>query len=185
MLKFNPTEFTIMQLEKITLMLKYIFKAIFYGFPLLIATFWITGAEPHWLFHNFNLMPEQLLPLGDPSTTTRILGFMVTLLPTIAGMLISYYFINLFDLYHQGRVFEFKNARCIRNIAIVTIGWQLVRPIYDVLISYALTYQTGIQIHVLFDVTALRNFLIGILIYIVALVMEQACKLREEQDYTI
>jgi len=173
-------------LTNITGLFKVVFRALFYLLPISVALYWVMNGRPDWLFNMLNLMPQQLLPLSKLAITTKLLGFVVTLLPMVAGMLILHFLSTLFGMYQQKRIFELANAKCFRNIAIVTIGWQIIRPLYDVLISLVLTIPQGhTMIYVMFDVDAARNFLIGVVMYVVALVMLEGSKMREEQEFTV
>lgn len=162
-------------------------KALFWlGFwvtPAAIILCWLTnGSVFHFQIHSFDNLPS----IAQLPTVAKILGFSVTLIPTIVLMLVFYFTARLFNAYQSGKIFEMDNARCIRNIGIVIFVWELVRPIYDLLISYAFSFSTGKPIfQVAFDATTIGEVIIGILLIVIGWIMMEANKLKEEQEFTI
>jgi len=146
-----------------------------------------------WLFiNNFpEIMYRKMLPyfveLPLP-VSARMMGFVVTMLPTGVAMAGAYYLMLLFRLYEQGLIFREANVRCFRNLSRVLIWWFAVGIAHKSLLSIALTLhhppgQRMITVELGSpDLTAL---LLGAILAVIAWVMEEARKLQEDQDLTV
>ena len=80
--------------------------------------------------------------------------------------------------------FGINNAQCIKIVAITILAWEIIQPFYDMLISFTLTYPNSTVI-AQFDVSNLRGLIIGVALYVIAWVMEEANTIKQEQDYTV
>lgn len=167
-----------------------LFKFIFwFGFwitPVVLIFCWLSsGALLDWFhfqIHSFSNLPS----INSLSSTARLLGFLVTLIPAGILMLVFYFTAKLFASYQSGKIFEIDNALCIRNIGITIFAWELISPIYDLLISYVFSYSTGVPIfQVAFNAQTIGNIVVAILLIVIGWIMLEANKLKEEQEYTI
>ena len=120
--------------------------------------------------------------------SARIMGFMVTMLPTAVGISGAYYLMRLFHLYEQGQIFRLPNVQCFKKLSRVLIWWFAVGIIHRSILSVALTLHNppGQRIVTLGigspDLTAL---LLGGILAVIAWVMEEGRKLQEDQDLTV
>ncbi len=146
-----------------------------------------------WVFINYfpeiiyrNMLPDFVsFPLP---VRTRLMGFMVTMMPTGIAMLGAYYLMRLFRLYEQGHIFRASNVRCFKSLSRVLIWWFAAGIVHRSLLSVALTFhnppgkrwfELGLSSA---DLTAL---LLGGILAVIAWVMEEGRKLQEDQDFTV
>ena len=146
-----------------------------------------------WLFINrfpeiiFRKMLPYFVTMPLPASA-RIMGFVVTMMPTGVAMFGAYYLIQLFRLYEQGQIFRDSNVRCFKNLSRVLIWWFAVGIVHKSLLSIALTLHNppGQRMITLElgspDLTAL---LLGAILAVIAWVMEEGRKLQEDQDFTV
>ncbi len=146
-----------------------------------------------WLFINSfpEMMYRKMLPyfVSMPlPVSARIMGFVVTMLPTGIAMIGGYYLMRLFRLYEQGLIFRNSNVRCFKTLSRVLIWWFAVGIVHKSLLSIALTLhhppgQRMITVELGSpDLTAL---LLGAILAVIAWVMEEGRKLQEDQDFTV
>lgn len=146
-----------------------------------------------WVFINTfpEAMQRSILPyfVTVPlPVSAQIMGFMVTMIPTGIAMAGAYHLMRLFSLYQQGHIFSPSNVRCFKNLSRVLIWWFAAGIVQRTLLGIALTlhYPPGHRILTISlgspDLTAL---LLGIILAIIAWVMEEGRKLQADQDFTI
>lgn len=146
-----------------------------------------------WLF--INSFPEivyrKMLPyfvMLPLPVSARLMGFLVTMLPTGIAMFGAYYLMRLFHLYEQGQIFKLANVLCFRKLSRVLIWWFIIGIAHKSLLSVALTLHNppGHRMITLEigspDLTAL---LLGGILAVIAWVMEEGRRLQEDQDFTI
>lgn len=162
-----------------------VFKVVFILIPAINAMV--------WLFINVipNQMQNGILPnyaqLPLPAQA-RLMGFIVSMLPAAIAMYGTWTMVRLFRLYEMEQIFRKANVRCYRDISRALIIWCVARFISEPLMSIALTlhYPPGQRLLVLglnsVDITAL---LVGLVLAVIAWVMDEGRKLQEEQDLTI
>lgn len=122
------------------------------------------------------------------SPTTRLLGFLINMIPTGFELLIIYFLIKLFKQFEQNEIFSPSNVRYIRNIGYALLFGQLVQPIYQSLIGILLTSSNPPHQHffsITFGTDNIRIMIGAGIIILVSWIMAEAQKLREEQQLTI
>lgn len=136
-------------------------------------------------FHDTMLPGYVSLPLP---LSARLLAFVVTMIPAGVAMAGIYYLMRLFQLYEQGDIFKPTNVRCFRKLSRVLLLWFAAGIVHRPLLSIALTLHNPPGHRMLTigfgspDVTAL---LLGLILAVIAWVMEEGRKLQEEQDLTV
>ena len=146
-----------------------------------------------WLF--MNRFPEILYRKMLPYFVTiplplssRLMGFMVVMIPTGVAMCGAYYLIRLFRLYEKGHIYTPANVYCFRKLSRVLIWWFAAGIVHRSLLSIVLTLHNPLGQRMLTvelgspDLTAL---LLGGILAIIAWVMEEGRKLQEDYDLTV
>lgn len=120
--------------------------------------------------------------------TTRLVGFLICLLPTAVALAGLTTLMRLFRLYEGGQIFTADNVACYRRLAKILLWWCGVGILMDPLMSVGLTLHNPPGRHVLSvglvsaDLTALMT---GLFLAIISWVMEEAQRLKEDQDLTV
>ena len=166
--------------------LRIAFTVILILTPILCALAWIFVNEMTADMHEAMRLPHYArLPLP---LWARVAGFVVSMLPACVAMYGIVVLIRLFRLYEKGQIFRPGNVRCYRSLSRALIWWCVANIVADPLMSIGLTLhhppgQRMISIGLGSpDMTAL---LVGFVLAVIAWVMEEGCKLQEEQDYTV
>lgn len=146
-----------------------------------------------WIFMNDLLGPIQheLLPsyvrLPLP-VKARFLGWVVSLLQLAVFLYATATLLRLFRLYEQGRIFDDENVRCFSLLSRSLICWCVMGVLVDPLQSIALTLhhpegQRMLSLGLSSD--DLSFLLVGGILAVISWVMEEARKIKEEQELTI
>ncbi len=172
---------------------KRVFTLIFWGWPIVLALIWFQPQEDFLAAWGLNI--SNFLPIGlfdhivtPLSPSTKAWGFAISFIPMIIGMLISWLFIRLFQGYEQNDIFSLKSIRILKRIALVMILGVILDPIYQALISFAMTMHNppGFRLITLYiGAGSIRTLITAGLIYLIAYIMQEGVKLREEQALTI
>lgn len=181
------------KIKRVSKCMRYIFTLFFILYPLSLIIFWIIAPQSFTLgnIHNYfhlSYIPDNVPLMLPLSYETKILGFVICLLPAGVYMYLLHALIRLFSLYEQAKIFVVESANYIRKIGYMLLLAQIVHPIYQVLISISLTYNNPPPYRILnfnFSETNLGIMLIGFIIILVSWVMSEGCRLQQEQDYTI
>lgn len=179
------------KIARISRVLKGLFSALVLLMPLLWLLYW--GFFNELLRLNFagNLygVAVDKLPIRAPlSFWVRCLGFAVTL----PGLAVELYALlklrQLFSLYAGGRIFERENVGCIKALGFALLIGQALNPISQGLITVVLTFQNPPgqrMIQIGLSDANLTAIVCGLMIIVVAWIMDEGRKLQEEQALTI
>lgn len=119
---------------------------------------------------------------------TRVMAFMVTLLPGLLLVRALAVLRRLFGLYRDGAYFSAANVACFRQLGWTAIGWVAAQFVFGGVLSVALTANNGPGERVLAltakgaDVTALFA---GVVLLVISWVMDEARRLDEDQAQII
>ena len=129
---------------------------------------------------------------GDLADALASEGFNVLLIlgsaELLPSLLIYFSLFKLFGLYQQGLVFTCANIQCIKNIGTVLLAWLALKLLYPVLVTLTLRFSgtsDTLALYVSFGSDELRLLLIGLVIYVIAWVMNEATSLHQEQELVI
>lgn len=165
--------------------LRYLLLVVFYSMPVINALVWLSmNSFPEDIYSN--MLPHYvIMPLP---VYTRILGFLVVMIPTGVAMAGLHYLMNLFKLYEKGEIFQPANVLCFRNLSWVLIWWFLAGVIHRSLLTLAITlHNPPGQRRISLDLSSadLTALLIGGVLAVIAWVMEEGRKLQEDQDLIV
>jgi hypothetical protein len=175
------------KIQRTSLILKNVFLIIMILIPVVTLYFWVSlnPTMVAWgVGSSQGLTP--ILQHGIPMPY-RMAALCVSLLPMITNVLEFYFLYRLFSLYQQGIFFTERAACLIRNVGIVMLVWQVIHPIYDLLLTFVVSMS---QKHHHFMGVSFSNhdaadIVFALVIIVVAWVMREAAKLQQDQQLTV
>ena len=179
------------KIKRISRLFRLLFQILFVALPIIYAYGWVIAPKPLiMLSHMFVI---QVVPAGLPilhsfTTSTRIYGFLATLIPVGMTMLGLVFLIKLFRLYEQGIIFASQAVSCLRRLGYVLLVSQVLQMVYDLLISLTVTWHNPVGHRMLamtITGTNIAIVLAALLLLLISWIMAEACKLQEEQQLTI
>ncbi len=120
--------------------------------------------------------------------TTRLMGFLVTMVSASVVIVGALHLMRLFDLYGKGSIFRDANVQCYKHLSRILIWWFAARIVERTLLGIALTLHNppGQRMLTLgVSSSDLGILLIGFILSIITWVMEEGQRLQEDQDYTV
>lgn len=123
--------------------------------------------------------------LTDEGFNTLVILGTADLLPSL---LIYLSLFKLFGLYQQSLVFTTANIQCIKNIGTVLLSWIALKLLYPVVVTLVLRLSgasDSLAIYMSLGSDELRLLLIGLVIYVIAWIMNEATSLHQEQELVI
>ncbi len=145
----------------------------------------------------FNIIPFEVIGLsklihhsilGEITPLMRFLGFLVSLIPTTLQIVIYWQLKNLFSLYRHQQFFAAQNVLCIRWIALALLIKEALSPVYEMLMSLALTMNNPPgqrMISISFGSNNIEIIVTALVILVIAWIMDEARKLEEDKRLTI
>jgi hypothetical protein len=138
---------------------------------------------------NFNLK----LHFAPPEPTQKLVPWqrvgagLLSALSLSFTILILFYLSQLFDWYSKGDIFSKRHALCFKRIALVLIAAQFCRPILEGSIRFILTWfnPTGRFMTISFDNANILALFSGIVILLIAMIMEEGYKINQEIQLTV
>lgn len=203
------------KIKQVSLFFRIIFQLLFIALPIFLIISWAYAPDElnllagiiklHAIPSNYSGMHTYTAPgahflppssgvndkaiLHTLSTNEKIIGCLVSGIPTMLEMFILYCLIKLFKLYEKGRIFSIKHVKYIRNIGYALLAQQLLmEPIYQFVMGVVLTMHNPPQhrfASISFDQTNIAILLTSLLVILISWIMAEGYKLREEQQLTI
>lgn len=95
---------------------------------------------------------------------------------------------KLFSYYAQGKIFTLETTNCIRRTAWTFFTIAFVSIILDGLLSVILTSNNPVG-HRMFSISfgtyQITDILVGLILVVIAWIMNEACRLQEEMELTV
>lgn len=181
------------RIKKLSGLLRWVFVLAFVSIPLVQGVGWLLlfdGATASGLGRSMipAAIRESVQILHAVSWQNRGLALLVSLLPGAMSMLVCWNLVRLFSAYARGMLFTEMNALYIKRAGIWLVARQLFDPFYGALLSVILTLDNppGQRMLTLgLGSTNLLGVLVGLLIILVAWIMQEGCRLQEENALTI
>jgi len=173
--------------------LKILFIIAAIGLPLLDAGFWITNGYPFlepciaWQAIP-SIESAHIPPLARMDSTIKLLGFLISLIPTTFNSYAFLLLARLFAKFERMEFFSQSSVKCIHNIGFCLLLNQLIYPVYIGMMSLALTFTNppGMRnISIAFGSPQLHLTVIALAILLVSWVMEEGRKIHDEHTATI
>lgn len=161
--------------------------------PISTAIFWICNGEPIHPMLNINIWPEGLIadellkPIAQLSLSTKILAFLVSLIPNVFSVLALYYLARLFHCFESLEFFSQNTVNALRKIGFSLLAGQLIYPFYTALLSLTLTISNPPGERLIasaFGTTEFNWTAMSIVIILASWIMDEGRKLQEEQAAT-
>ena len=168
-----------------------VFRALLILLPLSLLLFWVdapngliksTLSEGWASLLTINYMANTPPVLHTLSATTKLLGFLISLIPFCVNMLTVYFLMKLFKNYAALNIFSRENARFIKRTGWTIFIGQILRPIHDSMLSAAVTWNNPLGhrlMTITFDKTNLAFVSCSLMIILVSWIMTEA---YEEQE---
>lgn len=182
------------KIKKVSLFFRVLFQITFIFIPLLLILFWINAPQPVGLPQfgfGVSFIPEQagsFQILHVLSPMTKLMGLLICFIPIGVYEFILYFLIRLFRLYSRGEIFSLLSVSYIKKVGYTLLIGQALEPLYQALQTANLSWGNGhghrvIAISV--SGTNIGIILFALLTILIAWIMTEACKLREEQQLTV
>ncbi len=181
------------KITSLSRLLKITFLIAACALPLLDAGFWITNGYPFLKpFFSWDIIPQfdnqaQITP-DQLSPLIKFLGFLLSLVPTSIYVIALAFLVKLFKHFENFEIFTEESVKCIRKLGFCILLNQLLYPVYIALYSLTLTITNPPgqrMIAVAFGGQQLSLLVIGCTIILISWIMEEGCKLKEDQAATI
>lgn len=179
------------KIRRLSNILKFIFTIMLIVLPVYTALYWVSGSFILGHEHTFNVFLYEgppLPPIYTLSTNVRILGFLINMIPVTLYMFVLLSLIALFHRFSRGEILSPRIVNSVKHIAWILFAAQILRPIYNFLMSLVLTLQSppgqrfaylGITVQ---DLVMILTSAIALLIY---WVFSEYYKLHKEQEFMV
>lgn len=174
-------------IKYVSLFFRLLFQNIFVCVIALYVIGWIYA--PHHILW-FHAIPTeyQAYVQDELAANTKVVGFLIMLIPTLLELLVLYFLIRLFRLYEKQEIFSARNVRYIKYTGYALLVEQLVKPICIFLLGFILTSNNppGMRYAMMtISGTNIEIILTAIIIILISWIMAEGRKLNEEQQLTI
>lgn len=145
-----------------------------------------------WLF--FNSLPTGFkgdLPVSTSNSLSHLtlaLAFLVCMIPGSVTVYALITLKELFKLYEKAVVFSSRNVNCFRRLGYTLVFWVIAKMISTSLLSIVLSFNNPPgerQLVVQIGSTDIATLVFGAIVLVISWVMNEACKLNDEQAYTV
>ncbi|MBI5605932.1 MAG: DUF2975 domain-containing protein [Deltaproteobacteria bacterium] len=173
------------RITKVSRNLRRICTGLIYGLPIACALFWI--------FFNrlYALMPMIPLPVhvkSDLTALTRLLAFLVDLIPLGIVIYGLQKLRSLFGLYENQLIFTKQNVDCFRSLGRILIFWVIGDVVRNSLLTVVLTLNNPPgQRMISFGLYSadFTGIFVGLVILVISWVMDEGRKIQEDQALII
>jgi uncharacterized membrane protein len=184
------------KIKVVSRLLRVGFQLCFFVVPVLLFFYWLNAPKPLEMLSHLivvNMLPDpHYVPANFPvinylSPTTKILGFIFSFIPAGFVLVICHYLVKLFRAFENNEIFTISNVKFVRNISYLLLASQLIgQPIYQALLTVALTWNNHPKmIMISFNQSNIGILVVSLLIILIAWIMTEGYKLREDQALTI
>lgn len=182
------------KIQRLSQRLRFVFLAGIVLVPVVHALSWVyfdqVLASP--LFNHSPLLGlnwSDAPHMAGPATSTmKLLGFAASMLPGMASMYCFWCLAQLFARFGQGEMFCETVVGLIRRIGWAVLATQGLRVVHGTLVSLILTMDNAPGQHMItagMDSATFSEIVTGVVIILASWVMDEARKLKEEQELVI
>ena len=156
--------------------------------PLIITILWLSATEDTLLSRvpQYWFVPDGILfQAGLLTPTLRITGLLISITAIVPLLFALWQLRCLFLLFAKRIVFELETASRMKKFAAYILAFALLQPVIGGILSVATSINNEPGHRVLsisLAGTDITTILLGIAVFVVAFIMEEACKLAEENE---
>ena len=181
------------KIQQVSFYFRILFQCFFYLSPIVLTLYWIflpAQLGGHVWGGMISFIPEgmQQSILSPLSASTKLLGFLISLIPMFISEVILYFLIKLFKHYENKEIFTLESVNYINKIGRILLIGCILDPIHEALLSVALTWHNPPGQKILgfsFTGTSFIILMTSFLIILISWIMSEACQLKDEQQLTI
>lgn len=125
---------------------------------------------------------------GPVTATMKLLGWASSMLPGAATMYSFACLAGLFERFGQGEMFSTRTVGLLRRLGWAVLATQGLRTLHGALVSLILTMDNPPGRHIItlgLDSATLSETVTGVVVILASWVMDEARKLKEEQELVI
>lgn len=185
------TMVNLQKIQRVSYWSRRVFQSLLILIPLWSVIFWL-NVQYFYTQHPqiSTLFISQSWTISHPFTGMDIFwGLSISFLfSTSFTLLILYFLICLFKLYEQGEIFTFQSVQYLKKIGYTILVSQIAGLFNDAALSLALTFNNPVgQRATSFGINQNNLFAVitAIMIIFISWIMAEACKLQEDQQYTV
>lgn len=186
------TQTTQAKIKKVSFIFRWLFIAIMIALPIINLILWINAPTPIDISGKFgflmDIVPKGVKVLHPLSWSTKLYGFLVSLIPILIIEFLLYSLVQLFRHYEKAEIFTLKNVSYIKRIGIALLLNQIVNVICNGALSGILSWNNphGYRVIVLtLSGINLSLLLMACIIILISWVMSEGYRLKMEQQLTI
>ena len=156
--------------------------------PLVVAFLWLIGSEDTLLSRipQYWFIPDGILfQAGLLAPTLRVTGLLISITAIIPLQLALWQLRCLFLLFTKRIVFELETASRMKKFAGYVVAFAFLQPIIGGVLSVvtSIDNEPGHRVlSITFAGTDITTILLGVTVFVVAYIMEEACKLADENE---
>ncbi|ACD30873.1 DUF2975 domain-containing protein [Francisella tularensis] len=175
-------------LQKTSKFYKIVFKIIFILIVISVPCFW-AFAQQDYIPSIIDTAQLYIDEISHPlSLDTRIIGFLVSLIPVSVILYILALLIKLFANYERLEVFSYEVVSIYKRLGWGLVYYFIAQIIFEPLISLTLSYHNPVGerfFSLSIDTNEIVALLCGGVIITISKVMQKAHEIAEENDLTI
>lgn len=181
------------KIQILSRVIQVIFILMFIATPILYILYWAVFGTEIFVqldWNMANIPPDSWTSLvnGSLPTPIRFVAFIISLIPIITFMYLYYFLMRLFGLYGRNIIFSMENVTYIRRVGITLLLWQILHPLYQVLLTFTLSInnEPGHRyISATFSTAQARDLIIAVMIIVISWIMKRGVELETEYQLTV
>ena len=173
----------LLRIQRVSHRFRLFFAALVLILPLLTLIYWL----------GFNHFPQEFVPMpvraeAELPLLSRILAFVISMLPIGVVIAAMYILARLFSLYEKGIVFSTQTVRCFRRLGWVLMCWVVASLFYLPMLSHVVTAVNPPEQRLVVAQLGLSDIAVlvmGAIVLLISWVMDEARKLEDEHAHTV
>jgi hypothetical protein len=167
------------RIKSVSHIFKSLFKICFLLVPILVAVFWLGLNSIHDVIkiHPFTVATYPI------SFKTQLLGMVSSMLSASCVMYIMFKLSTLFSFYEMGKIFTTETVGCYKRISLATIAYAPLGMMSSTFTLWMLSDFKRFEIT--FSTSEIGVLILGSIVLLISWIMEEACRLKTDNDLTI